>query len=115
MRIRAATIADIPLLRSLADRIWREYYPAIISVEQIDFMLGQMYSEEQLSRELATDVAWEVVEFEGGAIGFQSYELQPDGRVKLHKLYLLPEFHGRGFGQQMLAHVFAQAKKLGGH
>jgi diamine N-acetyltransferase len=114
MVIRPAITADIPVLRELARRIWHAYYPAIITMEQIEFMLGWMYSEEEISRQLSTGTPWDVVENDGAACGFISYELQPDGRVKLHKLYLLPELHGKGMGQRMLAHVMGRARSLGG-
>ena len=40
---RPATVDDIPLLRDLAEQIWRVAYVGIIPPEQIDYMLGWMY------------------------------------------------------------------------
>ncbi|MEQ1854606.1 MAG: GNAT family N-acetyltransferase, partial [Chthoniobacteraceae bacterium] len=82
MTTRSATEADIPLLRDLAQRIWRECYPGIITPEQIEFMLGWMYGEEEIRRQLAAGIPWEIVEHDGAAIGYLSYQLEPDGRVK---------------------------------
>lgn len=114
IQIRAVTVTDIPLIRSLAHTIWHASYPAIIPMAQIDFMLGWMYSAEEIERQLVRGTRWELVETGGDAVGFVSYELEPDGRVKLHKLYILPSHHRRGFGQQLLAHVLQQAAALGG-
>ncbi len=114
VQIRDATVADIPLIRLLAQTIWHAVYPAIIPVAQIEFMLGWMYSAEEIERQILGGTRWELVEMEGEAIGFVSYELEPDGRVKLHKLYILPSHHRRGIGQQLLAHVLQQAAQLGG-
>jgi ribosomal protein S18 acetylase RimI-like enzyme len=111
--IRPATETDIPLLRDLAQRIWRECYPGIITMEQIEFMLGWMYSEEEIRRQIRAGVTWEIVEHEGGAIGFLSFSLEGDGRVKLHKMYLLPARQRGGLGQQLLAHVCERAAALG--
>ena len=105
MKIRTAAEADIPLLRDLAQHIWRECYPQIISVEQIEFMLGWMYGEEEIRRQLRAGVTWEIVEDEGAAIGFLSFSVEADGRVKLHKMYLLPNRQRGGIGRQLLAHV----------
>ncbi len=114
MHFRSAIAADIPLLRDLAQRIWRACYPAIISTQQIEFMLGWMYSEEQIGKELAEGVTWEVIEDEQGAsIGFLAFHLEPDNRVKLNKLYVLPEIQGKGIGSAALRHVFESAAKLG--
>ena len=115
MEIRDASIADIPLLRALAHRIWRVCYPAIISAEQIEFMLEWMYSEDQIRCEIETGVVWEVVELgDQGPIGFISYQLEPDTRVKLNKLYVLPDYQRKGIGARALNHVMESAAKLGG-
>ena len=113
MEIRPATEADLPLLRDLAQRIWRECYPGIITHEQIEFMLGWMYSEDEIRRQLRADFTWEIVEENGAAIGFLSFSLENDGRVKLHKMYVLPELQRRGIGQRLLAHVCKCARALG--
>jgi ribosomal protein S18 acetylase RimI-like enzyme len=113
MQIRPATEADIPLLRDLAQRIWRECYPGIITPEQIEFMLGWMYSGEKIREELHTGFTWEIAEEDGAAIGFLSFSHEDDGRVKLHKMYVLPERQRRGIGRQLLAHVCESARALG--
>jgi diamine N-acetyltransferase len=113
MEIRPATEADIPLLRDLAQRIWRECYPGIITPEQIEFMLGWMYSEEEIRRQLAAKIPWDIAEDDGTAIGYLSYQPEPDGRVKISKLYVLPSHQRRGFGQQLLAHLCTKARALG--
>ena len=113
MTIRTATEADIPLLRDLAQRIWRACYPGIITVEQIEFMLGWMYGEEEIRGQLREGVAWEIVEDAGAAIGFLSFGLEGDGRVKLHKMYVLPDRQRAGIGQSLLTHVCECARALG--
>ena len=113
MTLRPANEADIPLLRDLAQRIWRACYPGIIAVEQIEFMLGWMYGEEEIRRQLRDGCTWEIVEDADAAIGFLSFGLEGDGRVKLHKMYLLPNRQRGGIGQQLLAHVCECARALG--
>ncbi len=120
MHLRPATEADIPLLRDLARRIWHACYPGIITHGQIEFMLGWMYSEEKIREELRAGYAWEIAELDDATpgqppapIGFLSFSREDDGRVKLHKMYLLPGHQRRGLGQQLLAHVCARARALG--
>jgi ribosomal protein S18 acetylase RimI-like enzyme len=113
MHIRPATEADIPLLRDLAQRIWRECYPGIITPEQIEFMLGLMYSVGKIREELRTGFTWEIAEQDAAVAGFLSFSHEDDGRVKLHKMYVLPERQRRGIGQQLLAHVCECARSLG--
>ena len=47
-----------------------------------------------------------------GYISYSGYPRTP-GTAKLHKVYLLPGFHSRGIGQQMLDHAQEQCRKLG--
>ena len=113
MTIRPAVEADVPLIIDLAQRIWRACYPEIISPEQIEFMLGWMYSEDEIRRQIAAGVPWKIAELDGRPIGYLSYHREEDGRVKISKLYVLPEHQRRGHGQEMLAHIFEQARMLG--
>ena len=104
---------DIPLLRELAEQIWRASYVEIISPEQIEYMLRWMYSEEVIRGELAAGVCWELVHWQAEPAGFFAVTFQSDGVAKLNKLYLLERLQGRGFGQQMLVHIFRLAEQHG--
>jgi hypothetical protein len=48
MKITKATIENIPLIKEIAEKSWRKHYPGILSNEQIEYMLEQMYSETEL-------------------------------------------------------------------
>ncbi len=107
-----ATVDNIPLLRDLAHRIWHACYPDIISATQIDYMLARFFDEAALRRDFEAGVLWEIAWLEAQPVGFLA--AAPDvatERLKLSKLYLRPEFHGRGLGQQMLARVTALAHR----
>jgi ribosomal protein S18 acetylase RimI-like enzyme len=112
--IQSATPYDIPTLRALARRIWHAYYPGIISREQIDYMLARMYAAKTLRRELSEGVAWDLVRRQTEPVGFIACSFDTASRrVKLDKLYLLPEWHGHGIGRQMLQHIQARSAELG--
>ncbi len=114
LTIRQVTPEDIPTVRTLASEIWLEYYPAILSHEQIDYMLAWMYAPEVIRAELDAGVVWELGFLESQTAGFLSYVLQEDRlEVKLHKLYLRPSLHGQGLGRQLLTHVTCHAQAMG--
>ena len=113
LTFHAATAEDIPMLRSLADCIWRESYAGVVSAEQMAYMIEWMYSEETIRRELGEGVCWELVRLGLEAVGYFSITFRADGVAKLNKLYLLPKHQGRGLGQQMLARVFDLANDRG--
>ncbi len=108
--IRLATLADIPVICSLADRIWRTCYPGMISDEQIVYMLGWMYSPEKLGDEFARGVRYELLESASGPVAYLATEKQGDA-LYLHKLYLAPELHGLGLGRDLLEHVLDLARQ----
>lgn len=115
VQILPATEEHLPALAELAGVIWRQHYPGIISDTQIEYMLGKMYSLDTLCEELRTKGIrfWRLV-VAGRFVGFASFGPQPEpGAMKLHKCYLLPEMHGRGYGSLLLQHCEQEVRKLG--
>lgn len=114
-RIVPATEADLPAIAELAQVIWRACYPGIISTQQIDYMLAQMYSLDELRREIrACGIRYDRLLLGEVLAGYASYgpAAQPQV-IKLHRLYLRPEWHGRGWGSRMLQHVAKEARAAG--
>ncbi len=111
---RQATVDDIPVIRALADRIWRAAYAEMLSLAQIEHMLGRMYSAATLAREIGEGIRYDLMERAGKPIGYLAISVRPDGQqAELHKLYLLPELQGQGAGQVMLDHAIAVAVAAG--
>ena len=100
-------------IRSLSEIIWREYYPGIITREQVEYMLERMYGEENLRAEIRSGHVYELARVRDRDAGYLSYSFEKaDHRVKLAKLYLLAEFRGRGLGRAMLERVREAARDL---
>ncbi|HUF19418.1 MAG TPA: GNAT family N-acetyltransferase [Burkholderiales bacterium] len=114
-RISAADDADLQPIARLAREIWYRHYPGIISVRQIDYMLGQRYRAEAMRRQIAGGRAWwDKLETGGRLVGFASYETgERNGDMKLDKLYVDHRFQGRGFGSALLRHVETEACRHG--
>jgi ribosomal protein S18 acetylase RimI-like enzyme len=113
LAFRPATTDDIPTLRDLASRIWHASYPGMITGEQIDYMLGWMYSAEKLADELAAGVRWDIALLDDIPSGYLSLTFHSALLAELNKLYLLRELQGRGLGQEMLAYAIATAARRG--
>lgn len=97
---------DIDELLPLAHRIWHAHYPGIITVAQIDYMLPRSYTREIILGEIDQQgISWIVIRNGKTMIGFIAVGPHGDNIMKLHKLYLLPEFHGQGIGSAALAEV----------
>lgn len=104
---------NIPLIQTLAKDIWNEHYPGIISKEQIDYMLNVMYATKRIEEEMKLGVVYMLIKVNNAPAGYLSYfHEKADNRVKVDKIYLKKEFHGRGIGQQMLDHVYKKCVQM---
>lgn len=115
--IMLAAGGDLPELAKLAGAIWRACYPGIISAAQIEYMLSKMYSQETLREELhSKNIRFYRLLVAEQGLGFASIgPTEAADVMKLHKLYLRPEWHGRGLGSRLLKHCEAEAARFGAH
>ncbi|MGH8662013.1 MAG: GNAT family N-acetyltransferase, partial [Burkholderiales bacterium] len=106
---------DVERLAALAREIWYAHYPAIISVAQIEYMLGERYDAAVVLAELRRDgVWWDKLTVGGGMAGFASYFLTGvRGEMKLDKLYVHPRLQRRGYGGMMIGRACAVAHARG--
>ena len=108
------TPESLARVRAISDVIWPETFAEILSPEQIRYMMKMMYAPEVMERELADGHHFELVLVDGRDAGYIvcSAYAEP-GTAKLHKVYLLSQYHGRGVGQRMLAHACDRCRALG--
>lgn len=102
-------------VRKIADTIWPVTFREILSPEQIAYMMNMMYAPEVMEAEFARGVYFEIIVIDGKDAGYISYEhlAECGDLVKLHKIYLLQEYHHRGYGSAMLRHVMLEARQMG--
>ncbi len=115
LRIRRATVVDIPIIQDIAYKAWPKAFASILKQDQIDYMLNWMYSEEGLERQLwIQNHLFALAYLDEIPVGFVGYEhnLNKTQSTKIHKLYLLPETIGKGIGQALLNYV--QEKAING-
>lgn len=100
LSLRRATAADLPLIGKLANKIWWEHYPSIISEAQIAYMLEKIYSEEPLREQMeAGGQEFWLPELNGVVQGFLSLSRTGPGEYFLHKFYL--DTREKGMGTQV--------------
>lgn len=103
---RFAEHADIPVIRQMAETTWRKCYTDIISPAQMTYMLERMYGAEVIAEEIEDGVIWELALRDNKPVAFYSCAFdQGEQRLKLNKLYVLPEAQGEGCGREMLKRV----------
>lgn len=114
--IREATVEDTETIKQLAHQIWWPTYSPILSTDQIEFMLGDRYSTEALTKQIANGEQTFLLLSEGETpLAFAAYSPdEQDAEVyRLHKLYSLPASQGKGIGKIFLNAIFDKVKALG--
>ena len=105
---------DIPLVQRLADQVWREHYPGILTGAQIDYMLARGYSRDALMRFITErDAGLALARIDGDAAGFAAWYRPEPVAMKLDKLYVLSRHHGAGAGRALIEHVADVARNAG--
>ncbi len=112
--IKKATYASIPDIRHIAHETWPVAYGELLSKEQLDYMLGLMYSEAALQKQMDQGHQFFMTELDGNVFGFASVSDEGDGSFKLNKLYVIPITQKTGAGKALLHEVIAHVKKNNG-
>ena len=99
--VRRASEADVETIRGLAAEAFPATYAAILTPEQIDYMMERMYSARTIRREMEAGQAWFVAEEAGEPCGYLAVECEGAALFHLQKIYLLPRFQGGGRGARL--------------
>ncbi|MET3038128.1 GNAT family N-acetyltransferase [Chryseobacterium sp. NRRL B-14859] len=117
MKLIKATEKDIPLIQDLARRSWEKAYAEILSKEQMEYMLSEMYSDTEIAGHLQNPhYHYYLIQDENNASyeGFIGYEHHyEDNATKLHRIYLVPESKGKGFGKEALLFLNQKVRESG--
>lgn len=114
--LRKAKEEDIPVIQQIASLTWGPTYVPIIGQKQVDYMLDNMYSKVVLLQQLMEGHVFLIAGLDDKDVGFASYSvIDSENRVyKLHKLYVLPEVHGKGVGKFLMNEVVQKVREAGG-
>ena len=97
-----ATEKDISAIRELAEKSWNAAYKSILSQDQIDFMLAEMYSSKLILAQLKNEnYHYYLIESDKKQVGFMGFENHyAYETTKLHRIYLLEEAKGKSIGKK---------------
>lgn len=114
LTLRRAYEKDIPLIRDMSMKVWPQTYSTILSPEQIEYMLGMMYSEQSLTKQMQDKHEFIIVNDGNEPVGFASFSLVETGIYKLHKIYILPTLQGKGAGKFVIGEIVKAISRKGG-
>lgn len=94
--VLAETDDQLRRISDIADGIWHEYFPGIISPEQVDYMVEKFCSFEAEIQNIKEGYEYYFIKRGGNDIGYTA--IKPDGdRLFLSKLYLMKSERGKKY------------------
>ena len=100
---------DIKTLAELTNEIWHEYWPCILSAEQIDYMVEKFQSENAIINQMKNgNYKYYFINYENQNIGYIGVSPHSD-YLFLSKLYIKKDFRHKGIGKV----VFEKIKDFG--
>lgn len=116
MDIKFSEVIDKAKIVELADtasEIWHEYYPGIITVEQVNYMVDKYQSMAAITKQIADEGYQYFMLYSGDeAAGYLGIKDDKD-KLFLSKLYLKKKFRGKGHFSEMLLFIEHIAKTKG--
>ncbi|MBR4626725.1 MAG: GNAT family N-acetyltransferase [Ruminococcus sp.] len=117
MAVEIKKVKYLPELRKvaeLAEEIWHECFPGIITEAQIDYMVDKFQSLDAMCRQIEEQGYTYLSVYDDGELcGYTGVKPEPDERFFLSKLYLRADKRGQGIASEMLERVFDEARKAG--
>lgn len=107
IQLLPATQKDFSAIASLADQIWHKHYVPIIGEEQVNYMLGKIYSEAGLKEQLEVKKHsfYLIQDDSGKVIGFISISNENATDYWIHKFYILDNQQGKGIGAKVFEEI----------
>jgi len=113
--IDAREPGSLRAISELAAAIWPHCYGHILTPGQIDYMLAEMYSETQMLQDIREGIIFRLLRVNDQPAGFISFGPYDHTTIKVHKLYLRPEYHRHGLGRFMMDDAAAYGREHGYH
>lgn len=111
LTIRPASEKELETIELLAWEIWPVYYQSIISLDQVEYMLREFGNPGYMARQTQNGMRPYLAFEDNKPVGYLALFPVKGTKMKLDKLYLLPETRGRNFGRQLLEFGEQEARK----
>lgn len=112
LTFQQVTDTEIETLAALADEIWHEFFPGIISDAQVDYMVEKFQSAPAMRQQIAEGYRYYLVYTGAELIGYTGVHPEEE-LLFLSKLYLKKQHRGHGYGRKMIEFVAGLARELG--
>lgn len=105
---KVKTEEDLHLLAKLADIVWHEFFPSILSSEQIDYMVDKFQSFHAMKEQLETGYEYYIIN-DIEDIGYIGFKKEPE-KLFISKIYLLSQGRGKGYMKKIFTFLDEEVK-----
>ncbi|MEG0079038.1 MULTISPECIES: GNAT family N-acetyltransferase [Enterococcus] len=109
---KVETKQEITALYPVIVEIWQEWFTPIIGAEQVNFMLHNYQSKENIAIEIKNGVHYFALVLVDEIIGYTAYEVRKDV-IYISKLYIKKEFRGQGLMREIFDWYDILSEELG--
>jgi len=102
---------DAKEISRLANDIWHEYYPNIIGLDHVEYILANYQSVKAIKKELEEGYCYYFVKQKNKNIGYFSF-IERENDIHISKLYLVKDKRNEGIGGFIIDTIIAYAKDL---
>ena len=121
MHIRQFTASNLALLQYIGRATYEPYYPHLWKPGGLDWYMEHCFGDAALQRDFADpNIEYLLASNSDQPIGLLKLLLEKpvpgghcDNALYLEKIYLMPDFFGKGIGQKLLEYVLNRARALG--
>ncbi|MCC6691187.1 MAG: GNAT family N-acetyltransferase [Bacteroidia bacterium] len=110
LQFKKAESSDTSAISLLAQSIWKKYYPSIISLNQINYMLDKMYTPEAIQHQIKEGQEFTLVYANKKLCGYLAMSVKNKKKFFLNKFYVDADLHGKGIGKHLFDYVITQLK-----
>src|SRR5688572_17125592 len=96
--IKTATPAEIPSIQEIISQTWEPSYRNIMWRAQIGYMHDEIYQHDALQQQMAAGQRFFLLYENPIPAAFASYSPPEAGTYTLNKLYVKPDYQGKGYG-----------------
>jgi ribosomal protein S18 acetylase RimI-like enzyme len=108
------TDVELNELAALADEIWHEFFPVILTAEQIDYMVEKFQSFGAMKAQISGQgYRYFLVKLDGVSVGYFGICKKEDGSLFLSKLYLKKSMRRKGLASLMFRQIKRIAREEG--
>lgn len=111
---RISNDEQLNILADIANEVWHEFFPCILSDEQIDYMVDKFQSYPAMKKQMEDGYEYYFIKDNDEICGYMGiHEETEDKKMFLSKLYLKKEHRGKGYAGQTLKELFKMSRERG--